>query len=207
MRGLIFPLIIIALAIGIFFFATDPLINAPLTTTTDDTGRVIYDGGIKALNAEKTELNSALVKAGELRQRVEDLERNYNSFSDDQLSRLAKLLPDNVDNVQLIIDTNNIASLHGMRIKGVKVKTEEEKNAKNGGDTAVRTKAITRGDVPQQGNISLVFSVSGSYREFINFLSDLQNSLRVVDMSSLSFSADDKDFYTYNVELKTYWLK
>lgn len=207
MRGLIFPLIIIAVAVGIFFLATDPLINNPLAEQTDDTGRTVFNGGIKALNEKKAELTNALVKAGELRQKVEDLERNYNSFSDDQLTRLAKLLPDNVDNVQLIIDTNNIAALHGMRIKGIKVKTEEEKSAKNGGDAATRAKAITRGNIPQQSTITLGFNVSGSYGEFLNFLSDLQQSLRVVDMSSLTFSAADKDFYTYNVELKTYWLK
>jgi Tfp pilus assembly protein PilO len=138
---------------------------------------------------------------------VDDLERNYNSFSDDQLTRLAKVLPDNVDNVQLIIDINNIAALHGMRIKGIKVKTEEEQNAKNGGDAATRARAIARGNVPQQANVSIAFNVNGSYSEFISFLSDLQKSLRVVDMSGLSFAADDKDFYTYNVELKTYWLK
>jgi len=207
MRSYLMPIIILFLAGVIFYLANSVLIEAELETI-EDSNRITYNGGINALKSKKAELLEALDKAQELRKKVETLESRYNSFTDEQLERLDKMLPDNVDNVQLILDTNNIASLHSMKVRNVKITTVASRDTRSGANNdQALAETITRGSVPKQDALNINFTVSGSYREFLNFISDLQRSLRILDTSTLSFSSDPKDFYTYNVSLKTYWLK
>jgi hypothetical protein len=56
--------------------------------------------------------------------------------------------------------------------------------------------------------VTLGFSVNGSYGVFQSFLVDLAQSLRVVDITSVTVGAGDRPgSYQYNIEVKTYWLK
>ena len=57
------------------------------------------------------------------------------------------------------------------------------------------------------GTISLTFSVTSSYESFLAFLADIESSQRLVDVSSLAFSAGVDNNYTFNVTIQTYWLK
>lgn len=212
MRNAILPLSLLVIAGIIFFSGMNYVVNAPAeekVVSQDGAESLVINGGINALKAKKAELEEALTKAAELREKLDVLEKNYQGFDEADLDRLNKLLPDNVDNVQLIIDTNNIAQLHNMKIKGAKIATAAEKEAMGGkaADTKTKTKAIERSAIPQQGVLTFSFSVSGSYSEFLLFLADLQSSLRVVDLATMTFSSDEKEAYTYNVEIKTYWLK
>jgi Tfp pilus assembly protein PilO len=212
MRGAILPLILLIIAGIVFFVGVNYVINGPIeekVISRNGQDVITINGGINSLNTKKAELVEALNKASELRQKLDALEKNYQGFDQADLDRLNKLLPDNVDNVQLIIDTNNIAQLHNMKIKGARIATAVEKEATGGrpADVKTKTRAIERSAVPEQGVLTFSFSVTGPYKEFLLFLSDLQSSLRVVDLGSLTFSSDEKEAYTYNVEIKTYWLK
>jgi hypothetical protein len=62
-------------------------------------------------------------------------------------------------------------------------------------------------DTRSFGIATLGFSVTASYKTFKNFLGDLERSLRIIDVKTLSFSAGDKDQYEYNLEINSYWLK
>ena len=106
---------------------------------------------------------------------------------------LNKLIPDSIDNVKLIIDINQIASENGMTIRNISIK---------GNDTS----AIGP-DTRPYGVATLGFSVSGPYETFVKFLGALEMSLRLIDVTSLSFSAGDKNQYEYNLEVQSYWLK
>ena len=76
------------------------------------------------------------------------------------------------------------------------------------------------------GTWNLEFSTQGSYSNFLNFIKDLENNLRIVDISSIQFSSDTaltpaaasssssssslsspSDSYKYGFKIKTYWLK
>ncbi len=197
MMRFIFPIILIALAAGLFFGFTDPLMNAPLEPSTAINPTV--KGGIKALREEKAKLDEALTNARKLSERMDALTMEYNNLPPEKLARLNQFLPDTVDNVQLIIDINNIAKNHGMSIRDVKVQTEEPKT---------QTSVISRPGSMEQGSVALSFVVSGPYRVFQDFLIDLSRSVRVVDINSAVLGAAPvKGVYDYNVELKTYWLK
>jgi hypothetical protein len=58
------------------------------------------------------------------------------------------------------------------------------------------------------GQMVLSFSVNISYENLGLFLKDLENSLRVVEIKSLSFTADNKnpDNYKVSLGINAFWL-
>src|SRR6185436_8105310 len=102
MRGLLLPLILLCAAIGLF---------------------VLYTNGayqeVKILNAQADSYDQALNKSQELRAVRDQLLSKRNAFPNDAVAKLQKVLPENVDNIRLIIDINNIASRHALALTDV----------------------------------------------------------------------------------------
>lgn len=152
---------------------------------------------INMLREEKARLEEGLANARKLKEVRDGLIKISNDFPASDLDRLNKMLPDNVDNVKLIIDINNIARASGMSIRNVKIKTEEGQSGRE----------VIADSGQKRGAVTLGFSVSGAYSNFGDFLQRLARSLRLVDVMSVSFGSNERNFYDYNVELQTYWLK
>lgn len=188
MNYFLLPLIYVALAVGLFYGFTRDLLTQ-----------------VAERRAEKAELVAALDRAAELRVEAERLRNEYYSFTEEERARLAKMIPDNVDNVRLIIDINNIATRYGMVVKDAKIKTTEPASGK-GTDPTVKLIENPSGQIGQ-GAVTITFTVTGQYDVFRQFLGDLASSLRLVDIKKLSFKATDQDNYQYSIELTTYWLK
>jgi len=194
------PIFNLALAASLFFMVTDQMfVNAPLDEKPAD--KTASTGGIRALLARQTELNAAIIKAQELGARIDKLNGLYNNISQVEKDKLDLLLPDYVNNIQLIIDVNGIAKRNSMVIKNIKVITSEDKDTNNPSQNQLNSKNQAL------GTMLLSFSVTGPYTAYKNFLADLSSSLRIIDISSTSFATDDKGIYNYNIELRTYWLK
>ncbi|PCI30051.1 hypothetical protein COB52_01925 [Candidatus Kaiserbacteria bacterium] len=147
--------------------------------------------------------DEALSKTREIQELKSSLLSRYNLFTQSDVERLQKMLPDHVDNVRLVLDMDGIASKYGIRIQSVSVeepRQEAEDGAVlNGGDTQ---------NLPYK-SLTLQFEVISTYDEFVLLLKDLESSLRVVDLVSLNISplsAEIQDNYTFNVSLMTYWL-
>lgn len=195
----IMPVILILISVGIFFVFANPIFN-----------------DISALNVQAASYNDALGNSKMLENERDKLTAKYNSINPENLNKLAKFLPQNVDNIRLILEIEQIAAPYGMTLKDVKYNTEEatEPNAKPKGGLP--------GGIQKQANkdygiFDLEFSTSGSYDNFINFTRDLENNLRIVDISSIIFSSTatpavggggaSSDVYNYAFTIKTYWLK
>lgn len=177
-RTFLTPLLLLAVAVGLFFGYIDPMYQE-----------------VKALRAEESRFNEALNQSREL-QRVRDtLLSRFNTFSQSDLERLRKLLPDNVDNVRLILDIDSIASKYNMRTRNVTVSSASTESAVIGTDKGAVDSVI------------LSFSVAAEYEDFIRFLKDLESSLRIVDLVGLTFETAGGNAYNFNVSIKTYWLK
>lgn len=190
MTKLTFPILLIILSVGIFFMYIDPTY-----------------GEIKETIQEQERFDQALDKSKELQEIRDRLLTRYNTFSSSDLDRLTKLLPDNVDNVRLVLDIDHIASTYGMRIKDVTIDTEEERKEGTIGPTKNKYESVT-----------LSFSMASSYDNLIKFIRDMEKSLRIVDITNISLIAlpaqldkeglpIEQDFYKYNISVKTYWLK
>ena len=153
---------------------------------------------VQVLEAENSQFDEALTRSKELQSIRDELLSRYNTFSTEDLNRIEKLLPDNVDNVRLILDLDSIASKYGMLIKDVSISNEQKEVIR---ETVQMDDAL--------GEIGLNFRVTSPYPDFKKFISDLEQSLRIVDISALSFKASDNSsgLIDFSVSIKTYWLK
>lgn len=172
---------------GIFFMYTQPA----------------YDT-VQTLNAQVSQYDEALQKATELQQIKQSLLSRYNTFDPANIDRLQKLLPDHVDNVRLILDIDSLAGKHGMALQNVAVSAAQ---SSQGQSTAVGTVGSAK---QKYDSLTLKFTTQGSYNTFREFLSDLESSLRIVDLVSLTLARSSDGgagTYSYDITLRTYWLK
>ncbi len=181
------PLILIVLAVGIYFTYTSKKLDEMKTIKQVN---VSYEQAIA--NSEK------LIKVRE------DVLKQYNNISPENRMRLDKMLPNNVDNVRLIIDTNGIATRHGLSLKNIKTSATNI----NDPSKANATQKQNSVSVPNSyDTVSVSFNLTASYQTFLEFIRDLQASLRIFDISKITLTANDSGNYDYGVEFKTYWLK
>lgn len=181
------PIIFIIVSIAIFFTYTDPTYKE-----------------VKALNVKYAQYQDVLNKSEELLKQRKNLQDKYTSFAEDDISKLKKLLPDTVDNVRLIIDIDEIAKRKEFNLLIKNVRLDDSKASKAGVKDSANT--ITSGD-SKYGTIPMGFSVSADYDTFLGFLEALESSLRIVDVTNISLKQGANNVYSFDVSLKTYWLK
>ncbi|MEN9913192.1 MAG: hypothetical protein RLY66_600 [Candidatus Parcubacteria bacterium] len=150
-------------------------------------------------------------KLVEVRKKVLD---NYNAISETDRERLDKMIPDTVDNIRLIIDLNGIADDRGLSLRNVKAIAASaakqsstppaQQPSTGGGAAAPRSINIP---TPTLDTVTVSFSVSASYQQFIDLLHDLEANLRIMDVSRLTVATGKDGAYDFGVELKTYWLR
>ncbi len=159
---------------------------------------------IMVLRTQSSELQNALSTATQLRAMREQLKKQVDSFSVVQLEQLETLLPAHVDNVKFsTIDIKRLADQNGLILKDVN--TIEPETVVNNQDT---------GTEDPLGRINVEFSLAGPYAGFVNFLSQLERSLRIVDVESIAFSQQParlgevtQDRYNFDIIVSTYWLR
>lgn len=200
----IISLILIAAAVWIFWSYTDPIYKEA--------------GGLKEVRAD---YQTKLSQANEFRRKYENLSVAYQSFSEADIIRLSRLVPDTVDTVRLVMDVSDIAAKQGLLIKNIKIseptkETKENTNSSIGAAAPpandLTLGAIRIGTVNQDfNNIDLSFSVTGSYERFIAFLQDLEKSLRILDVTEIKFTTPTDSLkgnnYDFGIGLRAYWLK
>lgn len=182
MRNFLMPLILVGSAIALFVMYTNPTYQS-----------------LKGVQAEAYAYDDALNKSKELRETLEEKLSAFNTFSPEDNERLLNILPDNVDNIHLIIDINSIAARRNLSLKNVALG--------NLSDSATKRAALAVGASGSAvGSVELGFSVSASYDNMLAFMHDLERSLRVMDIESMSFTAGEKDLDDYEFKIRTYWL-
>ncbi len=151
--------------------------------------------------------NAALDKAAELQTIKQTLLSRYNAFSPSDIDRLQKLLPDHVDNVALILDLDNLASQYALPLENVDVATPANSTA---GQSAIGSLGASG---HKYDSLTIRFSTLGTYTQFLQFMTQLEASLRIVDLVSLALTGtggtgiNGDPAYHYDVTLRTYWLK
>ncbi|HVM73910.1 MAG TPA: type 4a pilus biogenesis protein PilO [Candidatus Paceibacterota bacterium] len=177
-----------------------------------------YDS-IQATQAQLSQYNAALDKATQLQQLKQSLLAKYNSFSPDDLNRLSTLLPDQVNNISLILDLDTLARQYGLALQNINV----EPSQSNGGDVGSGQDTVGVSTSPYS-SLNVTFTVNGTYAQFVQYITALQKSLRIVDLTQLKISRQQSTssggqsggsvfggnstntVYTYNITLQTYWL-
>ncbi len=171
-------LILIGVSAGIFFLFIDPIYQET-----------------KTLKKQITTLNETFTNSKKIQEVRDTLFKKFNAISEEDRTRLEKILPKNVDNVKLILELDRIASERGLDIKKIDVR---DTSGEEGG-----LGPTGRG----YGTLEIGLTLTGSYTAFRGFLEDLERGLRLVDVTSLNFRAAGFDFDQYNLTIRTYWLK
>jgi Tfp pilus assembly protein PilO len=197
MFKLVTSIIIIGIAVAGFLTFTNPLYS-----------------DVSALRAHIASYNEALDNSKQLENERDQLTKKYNSFDPESLARLMKFLPDNVDNIRLILEIEKIAAPYGMLLKDVKYDDQSSKTAATEGTVTGDTAALTP-ERTDYGTWNLSFSTQGNYNNFNEFVKKLEKNLRIVDITSVNFSSNQgvgaspslSEIYKYDISIKTYWLK
>jgi len=190
MRTILLPLFFVIASVGTFFSYIDS-----------------QYADIQVLQGDASQLNQALDRSRELQSIRDQLLSRYNTFPEEELVRLQKFLPDHVDTVRLVLDLDGIAEQHAMRIKEFSFTTDEDTDS--GGTNSSKGKGTSQ----EYGVMNVRFSTSATFDDFLTFLKDLEHSLRLIDVTSVSVTGglttsgpNLPQNYGYTVEFKTYWL-
>lgn len=182
----LYATILIIMAIGLYFTVTKGVLAEA------DIVRASNDEYIAAIKNAKNLI--------EVRNKVL---ADYNKLAPEDREKLDKFVPKSVDNIRLIIDLNNIALRYGFALKGIQASV----SSKNSNDNIPQSTNPNTVSTPVLDTVTVSFGVTAPYQQFISFLQDLEASLRILDISSLSVTANDTGVYDWKVELKTYWLR
>lgn len=183
----ILPILIGLIAVGIFFGYVHPTYREEIATK----------------RVQATAYDSALKAAEDFKAREKDLSEKQNAVSVLDKSRIEAFLPDGVDNVQLILDLDGLASRSGIRLQDFSVEEPET-------DTNTTVPAAGRLAIAAERAVdSMEVSVNGigSYQAFRTFLENAELSLRSLDLVSLSVSDSDTGIYSYEMTFRIYWLR
>lgn len=167
----------------------------------------------------ETEVTKGLIE--ERKQTLNDAERvierrdqimaDYASVSDEEVARLKTLLPDRADGVRGVLEIFVLAHAYGLSMENVEVSSQSPV-AKGSADaqTPVDPSLIGPDGYPIQAYKVAPVKVSfmGEYESFLAFLTDLEQSLRLADLSGLEINArvSPKELtnYTYSLSLDFY---
>ncbi len=180
------PIILLILAIGIYFTFTKAKIEEIKSVRTVNAG---YEKALE--NSEK------LIKVRD------QVLKTYKQIDPKSIERLQKIVQDNIDNVRLIIDMKNIGLQQGLILKNIKTSASNSLTPPQGSSNAINTNSNS----DLYNTMTLSFDVTASYESFIQLLKTIESSLRILDVTKINISANDGSIYDYKVELKTYWLK
>lgn len=158
---------------------------------------------VQVLSDQKAEYNDVLNKANEIKEKRDTISSTYNNISSSDLERLGKIVPAKFNSVLFAKDVNDLASKNGVTIKSFK---ETVARANNSGDITLESESM-----PYIETI-ITLSLAGQYRQFMNFLAELETNIQLMDVISLSINSNAgqkvvESQSQYTLELKTYSLR
>lgn len=199
----IISLILIAASIAFFVYFTKPRLEE-----------------LKLNRIEVQKLNEAQGNAKKLKSKIDSLLKDKNSISVADNEKMMRMIPNNVENVKLIIDFDNM--LQDLVTQKGTANLYNSGNA-SAGNISIENPKITQTnaaidgtfDSSQLGVADFSFNVSLTYNDFLDFIKRIETSTRIFEIESISFSSPanvlgknpSEIVYNFNIELKTYWLK
>lgn len=150
----------------------------------------------KVLGAEKEQYQAVLNDASAISETSDRLEIELSGIPPSEVEKLTKILPDNVDTVRLAMDLDSIASKYGVSITNVEVDSMDDSAS-----------AIVQNNGSPYERVTISFRFVANYESFRNFIEDVERSLRIIDVRTISFRTAESGFYEYRMEIETYWVK
>ena len=179
------PVVGILIAVGLFLGYINPT----------------YTGPVAEARAKIKSYDTALQAAEDFTEKENTLRADKNAIPEEQLERLESMLPDGVDNVQLILDLDALANRTGVTLSGFDVEkvTERAESTLTGADQLF-------GEKPSD-SLTLTVTAAGTYGAFRAFLEGVEHSLRLLDLVGLQITDSATGVYTYTMTFHIYWLR
>jgi len=175
-------------------------------------------GDVKKLKSEVSIYNLAIDNSSELQKTRDSLVDKYKNIKKEDKERLNHFLPNTIGNIELILEIEKMANLHGLPVRNIKF----ESMSADG-----KEKKVPDGSVVAEGNpedylpygvFPMEFTVEGNYSTFLAFLNELEHNLRLIDIKGVGFSVPtitattpgseiNPNIYSYELKIEAYWLK
>ena len=173
--------ILILIMAGLFFFVIRP-----------------QYGEMTTLRAESAQYKYILNNISSLAEKRDSLLVKYNAIPEQEVNRLNRVLPDHIDTVRLAVDLDAIASKYGIALKSI----QSVQNKPDESTTIVQEAPVLAHEVA-----TVSFQFVSTYENFRRFITDIEKSLRIIDIKTVTFSTGNSNLYEYEVSFDTYWLK
>jgi len=172
-------IILVILSIGLFYTFTN-----------------VEYAKVKDLHVLATEYQDVLANISDIVRLRDTLLIAYEEFPEADKNRIEKVLPDNIDMVQLALELDSIASRHGISIKDIYIDNDINQNMG----------VVLPEHTSPYEKVMVSFSFVSNYENFKRLLADMEKSLRIMEIESLSFDVLDSGLYEHDITIETYWL-
>lgn len=158
---------------------------------------------IKVLQNEINQKKLALTATEELLVKTQELDREYQSLAE-QAQKVSFALPKEKDIPYLLVQFDALAASNGLLLESMSfVQTEQGK----GSPYQVLDQPE---EIPSFSSLSLSVKVSGSYNAFKGYLTNLENSVRSMDVHSIKFAVLKESLaalgiFEFDLEITVYY--
>jgi Tfp pilus assembly protein PilO len=193
----IFPILLIIIAITLFFWYIKPAYQ--------DT---------EATRSQIEEYETSLSQITEIQEIRDNLLRKYNQLPQTNIYVVNRVLPESLDEVRLLVELNQIALPYNLRVQDIEFT--------NRSDSQESLERQERSEAPRKVYefAQVSFSVKGSYADAVTFARDVEKSTRLIDITGFTGGLSDNDRRasgieegppsgqdnTYTITGITYWL-
>lgn len=158
---------------------------------------VFIQPGLRAVRVQgQSSLESSQRYVEQLQDYLDEIARVKDglvTFNESQRARLAAIVPRQQDIAGLFVQMQALAQRHGMVLPSVDISAVSAVTAEDGTPAGSGF-----------GELGITFSVSGQdYDRFKRFVNDLQQNLRLFDITVIAFSSAESG--PYSLTLKTYY--
>ena len=184
------PVILIIIAVGLYFTYISPT----------------YTQKILPLKEEIARSDAALAAAEEFKQKEAQITTERSAIPADGIARLQAYLPDGVDNVQLVLDLNALASRSGIALSNFKIKDNSVTSVANGQPNQQPGQQVLSTNGKVSDSLDLSVTATGTYSAFRSFLFGIEHSLRPLDITEMKVSDSKTGVYSYDMTIRIYSL-
>ncbi len=156
---------------------------------------------IVALRTQNETIAGTLRELRDLQGFRDELLSAHNSISKNNLDRLGEVLPAKSDSGKLLVSLEKLTRDHGIRLRKVEFESTEK------AQLAPAQQGVIQRDQSRVNTLSYAFTFSASYEGFKAFLASLEDSLRIVDVTDISFLSGETNLFEFNLRAKSYYQK
>lgn len=167
---------------------------------------------LQRARSENQEFDRVLGEVSDLLSTQESLISRYQNIPDSDREAIDTVMADENDNVRLIYDIEQLASQKGLFV--IKVSSEllqdsnNQNNQQNFDNVEEQHGGFDTGRSREKNTMTIEMTLDGEYDSFVSFISDLEKSLRIIDVKSVEFTpSSDRTAYSYEIVLHSYILK